>query len=133
MAILIMWTGHLSGRMQAPGNLWQEMWKAAKPVPSWRQKRLFDDTKEAEKILHQFSSLKPAQVAVMLLPAVFHSSTHRLLEELVMAMPNLDLSDVKTFCRNFISKIGQITRHWPLELHQYEASPADEALVFFVQ
>ena len=40
----------LSGRMKLPGNIWSEVWKTAKPVPSRRQKRLFDDTKEAENV-----------------------------------------------------------------------------------
>ena len=40
--------------MQIPGNMWVEVWQTARPVPARRQKRLFDDTKEAEKV----SSLK---------------------------------------------------------------------------
>jgi hypothetical protein len=42
--------GHLSQRMKIPGNVWFEAWQSAKPVPAHRQKRLFDDTKEAEKV-----------------------------------------------------------------------------------
>lgn len=42
--------GHLSHRMQLPGNTWQEVWETARPTPAHRQKRLFDDTKEAEKV-----------------------------------------------------------------------------------
>ena len=42
--------GHLSVRMRIPGNIWTETWHSAKPVPARRQKRLFDDTKEAEKV-----------------------------------------------------------------------------------
>lgn len=110
-------SGRLSGRMQAPGNLWQEMWRAAKPVVAWRQKRLFDDTKEAEKILHHFSALRPAQVAILLLPAVFHASVHRLIEELP---PAVELPEVISVCRKSISRIVQISRHSPLDLNQYE-------------
>jgi hypothetical protein len=43
--------GKLSSRMQAAGNIWQETWESAKPVPARRQKRLFDDTREAEKVI----------------------------------------------------------------------------------
>jgi len=43
----------LSPRMLIKGNTWQELWSAAKPVPAARQKRLFDDTKEAEKVQMQ--------------------------------------------------------------------------------
>ena len=37
--------------MELPGNMWVEMWDMARPVPAKRQKRLFDDTREAEKVL----------------------------------------------------------------------------------
>ena len=36
--------------MQIPGNIWIEAWQTTKPVPVRKQKRLFDDTKEAEKV-----------------------------------------------------------------------------------
>lgn len=42
--------GELSPRMRVKGNLWSEVWSTAKAVPARRQKRLFDDTKEAEKV-----------------------------------------------------------------------------------
>ena len=40
----------LSARMKMPGNIWLDVWRTAKPVPVRRQKRLFDDTKEAENV-----------------------------------------------------------------------------------
>jgi len=43
-------TGELSQRMQIAGNVWVEVWQSARPVPARRQRRLFDDTKEAEKV-----------------------------------------------------------------------------------
>jgi hypothetical protein len=36
--------------MQLPDNLWIEVWQQARPVPVRKQKRLFDDGKEAEKV-----------------------------------------------------------------------------------
>ena len=115
--------------MLSPGNLWNELWRVAKPVVAWRQKRLFDDTKEAEKILHHFSSLPPAQVALLLLPAIFHASAYRLLEELA---DSADLPDVSDTCRQLVSKIGQIARHWPLDLHRYEVgNPKLPGRLFF--
>jgi Rab3 GTPase-activating protein catalytic subunit len=36
--------------MQLPNNLWIEVWQQARPIPVRRQKRLFDDGKEAEKV-----------------------------------------------------------------------------------
>ena len=44
--------GHLSLRMRIPGNMWVEVWQSARSVPVRRQKRLFDETKEAEKVPH---------------------------------------------------------------------------------
>lgn len=43
-------TGELSGRMKIPGNMWVEAWEIARVTPARRQRRLFDDTKEAEKV-----------------------------------------------------------------------------------
>ncbi len=40
----------LSHRMKIPGNIWVEVWNNANPIPVRRQKRLFDDTKEAENV-----------------------------------------------------------------------------------
>ena len=47
----------LSPRMQLPDNLWVEVWEQARPVPVRRQKRLFDDGKEAEKVLLKYRLL----------------------------------------------------------------------------
>ncbi|KAG1650112.1 Rab3 GTPase-activating protein catalytic subunit [Nymphon striatum] len=66
--------GHLSARMMIPGNIWRDVWENSKSVPARKQKRLFDDTKEAEKVLHYLSSMSPAQVALNLFPMLIHSS-----------------------------------------------------------
>lgn len=42
--------GNLSARMKIPGNMWVEAWETAKATPARRQRRLFDDTKEAERV-----------------------------------------------------------------------------------
>lgn len=42
--------GHLSVRMEQPGNFWKETWEDVTPQPVRRQKRLFDDTVEVEKV-----------------------------------------------------------------------------------
>jgi Rab3 GTPase-activating protein catalytic subunit len=44
-------TFELSHRMKIPGNMWVDVWNNAKALPVRKQKRLFDDTKEAEKVL----------------------------------------------------------------------------------
>lgn len=66
--------GALSSRMQIPGNTWQLVWDAAKPVPARRQKRLFDDTMEAEKILHYFEAQTIGQIVRLTLVALVHTS-----------------------------------------------------------
>jgi Rab3 GTPase-activating protein catalytic subunit len=103
--------------MQMPGNLWREMWDSSKPVVAWRQKRLFDDTKEAEKILHSFSAMKPAEVTALLLPTAVHAAIYRLLEELVP-----ELKDVTDNCRKAINRTVHVARHTPLELEPYEVT-----------
>ena len=57
--------------------MWVEVWQSAKPVPARRQRRLFDDTKEAEKVLHWMASLKPGDVALRLMPMLVHASINK--------------------------------------------------------
>lgn len=60
--------------MRQPGNMWVENWDNATPIPAYKQKRLFDDTKEAEKVLHWLSGLKPSELILMILPSLIHSA-----------------------------------------------------------
>ncbi|CAF1416356.1 unnamed protein product [Adineta steineri] len=62
----------LSQRMQLPDNLWMEVWQQARPISVRRQKRLFDDGKEAEKILQKLSSLSPGEILEQLIPVLLH-------------------------------------------------------------
>uniref|UniRef100_A0A182MSU1 Rab3 GTPase-activating protein catalytic subunit n=1 Tax=Anopheles culicifacies TaxID=139723 RepID=A0A182MSU1_9DIPT len=64
--------GHLSARMLIPGNTWQTVWEGARPIPARRQKRLFDDTREAEKVLHFLESRTIGQIAQLTMATVFH-------------------------------------------------------------
>lgn len=64
----------LSSRMKIPGNIWIEVWKSAKPVPVRRQKRLFDDTKEAENVFEWLQSLNIGQIVEQTLPILFYSA-----------------------------------------------------------
>jgi Rab3 GTPase-activating protein catalytic subunit len=73
--------GHLSERMMIPGNTWQTIWKAAKPVPARRQKRLFDDTKESEKVLHFFESQTLGSIGQLTVAPLFHSALIKLTSE----------------------------------------------------
>ena len=60
--------------MQQPNNIWAESWNSATPLPAYKQKKLFDDTKEAEKVLHYLAGLKLCDLAVSLLPVLLHSA-----------------------------------------------------------
>ncbi|XP_065108539.1 rab3 GTPase-activating protein catalytic subunit isoform X1 [Paramisgurnus dabryanus] len=73
--------GDLSARMKIPGNMWEEAWETAKATPARRQKRLFDDTKEAEKVLHYLVVQKPADLMRHLLPCVLHASFLKIKDE----------------------------------------------------
>ena len=91
--------------MNAAGNLWQEIWDDAKPVPARRQKRLFDDTREAEKILQYLSTLRPCDFSQLLMPNFLHSAIIRILEESLDNIP-----DVDQFVQEAISKLSHATR-----------------------
>ncbi|XP_056611147.1 rab3 GTPase-activating protein catalytic subunit isoform X2 [Triplophysa dalaica] len=73
--------GDLSARMKIPGNMWAEAWDTAKATPARRQKRLFDDTKEAEKVLHYLAVQKPSDLMRHLLPCVLHASILKIKDE----------------------------------------------------
>lgn len=66
--------GKLSPRMKADGNIWIETWNLAKPVPARKQKRLFDYTKEAVKVLHFLTNVTLAELIQLVLPVTIHSS-----------------------------------------------------------
>ena len=61
----------LSGRMRCEGNMWSSLWDQARAVPARRQKRLFDDTREAEKVVQWLTGLSPGDAAQLLLPCIF--------------------------------------------------------------
>ncbi|RVE65493.1 hypothetical protein OJAV_G00117040 [Oryzias javanicus] len=73
--------GELSSRMKIAGNMWVEAWETARVTPARRQKRLFDDTKEAEKVLHYFAMQKPGDVASHLFSFVINAALLKLKQE----------------------------------------------------
>ncbi|KAJ3207942.1 Rab3 GTPase-activating protein catalytic subunit [Dinochytrium kinnereticum] len=70
--------GRLSLRMQEPGNLWEEIWKASQRIPAKRQKPLFNIETEAEKALFYFETLPIAELLSMLIPVIFLVAFHDL-------------------------------------------------------
>ena len=57
-----------------PGNTWQKVWQQAKAVPARRQKRLFDDAKEALKVLSFLECLTLGEIGHMTVAPIFHSA-----------------------------------------------------------
>ena len=64
--------------MQQPNNAWVEAWQDATPLAAYKQKRLFDDTKEAEKVLHSLAGLRVCDVALSVMPVVLHAALETL-------------------------------------------------------
>ncbi|CAL8267074.1 unnamed protein product [Lota lota] len=99
--------GELSARMKIPGNMWAEAWDTARSVPARRQKRLFDDTKEAEKVLHYLSVQKPADLTRHLLPCILHAAILKLKEEESVE----DIPSVKKAVQQATSHASKQLRH----------------------
>uniref|UniRef100_A0A5F4VTE3 Rab3 GTPase-activating protein catalytic subunit n=1 Tax=Callithrix jacchus TaxID=9483 RepID=A0A5F4VTE3_CALJA len=100
--------GELSARMKIPSNMWVEAWETAKPIPARRQRRLFDDTREAEKVLHYLAIQKPADLARHLLPCVIHAAVLKVKEEESLE----DISSVKKIIKQIISHSSKVL-HFP--------------------
>lgn len=99
--------GELSARMKIPGNMWVEAWETARATPARRQKRLFDDTKEAEKVLHYLALQKPSELTRHLLPCVLHAALLKIKEEESAE----DLPSVRTSLQQISSSASKILRH----------------------
>ena len=109
--------GKLSARMDNDDNVWTQVWKCAKPVPAKRQKRLFDDTKEAEKCLQYLIGLKAGQVADMLAPVLLHASISRTLKEEVALK---EIKDGENLIRDSVKKLTHASRlTCPSEVKHY--------------
>ncbi|XP_076800537.1 rab3 GTPase-activating protein catalytic subunit-like isoform X1 [Clavelina lepadiformis] len=102
--------GELSQRMKIPQNLWVTTWKSAKPVPAHRQKRIFDDTKEAEKVLHFLTNLKPAEAAQMLIPVCTHEAL--LVLRLASDAMKESLPSLPLICNQIEARAAQIFKQW---------------------
>lgn len=70
--------GRLSGRMTVPGNIWMEAWDSTRPTPARKQKRLFDETKEAERVLHFLRNLTPLEIVNQLMPVLIQAAVLQL-------------------------------------------------------
>lgn len=110
--------GHLSSRMLISDNTWVKMWQSSKPVPANRQKRLFDDTREAEKVLHFLDSRNPSIISNLLLPVLMQTALYRLSqesEEISQVLPEISIS-----FRHIVKTIERLSRDINLPLRKYE-------------
>ncbi|XP_051884475.1 rab3 GTPase-activating protein catalytic subunit isoform X2 [Pristis pectinata] len=99
--------GELSARMKIPGNMWVEVWETAKPIPARRQRRLFDDTREAEKVLHYLVGLKPADLTRHLLPCILHAALLKVKEEESIE----DIPSVRKLIQQIITHASKLLRY----------------------
>ncbi|XP_071390489.1 rab3 GTPase-activating protein catalytic subunit isoform X2 [Centroberyx affinis] len=99
--------GELSARMKIPGNMWVEAWETARATPARRQRRLFDDTKEAEKVLHYLAVQKPADLTRHLLPCILHAAILKLKEEESVE----DIPSVKKAIQQATSHASKVLHH----------------------
>lgn len=102
----------LSARMQSEGNTWIEAWNSAKSVPVTRQKKLFDHTKEGEKVLHYLSSLSLSSLVQHCIPIIMHSAVAQLSREYHLShLHSLVPFDEKCFTSssfNAVRKLEQV-------------------------
>ncbi|KAK6194420.1 hypothetical protein SNE40_000056 [Patella caerulea] len=108
-------TGTLSPRMKIPGNMWVEVWQSAKPIPARRQRRLFDDTKEAEKVLHFLASMKPGQVVLHMMPMLIHAAIVKVIEN-----EDQDTENLKVLLDQIMNKAAKVTRSPLMDARKYE-------------
>ena len=66
--------GRLSTRIRGSDSTWLQAWRDTESVPSHRQKRLFDDTKEAEKVFQFMSTLSPSELACLIFPNLLQAA-----------------------------------------------------------
>lgn len=110
--------GHLSSRMLLSDNTWVEMWQNAKPVAANRQKRLFDDTREAEKVLHFLDSRTMSQICEMLLSVLSQVALCRLAEE--CSQVTAELPEVTETLKHIHKTVERLTREGKVSTRRYE-------------
>nr|XP_014095942.1 rab3 GTPase-activating protein catalytic subunit isoform X5 [Bactrocera oleae] len=86
--------GQLSVRMRIPGNTWQTVWKQAQPVPATKQKRLFDETTEALKVLSYLETRNIAEIYDLVIITVLHAAIIKF-KDILQTEKILDLFEYK--------------------------------------
>lgn len=101
--------------MKIPNNPWATTWNSAQPVPAHRQRRLFDDTREAEKAIHYLMSKDIGEIAQLILPVLTHAALYTLSQQKQDALPNLP--DVT---QNILNKLQYATKPINQKMKLYE-------------
>ncbi|XP_030555052.1 rab3 GTPase-activating protein catalytic subunit isoform X2 [Drosophila novamexicana] len=70
----------LSVRMTTEGNTWQKVWQQAQPTPVARQRRLFDDTNEALKVLHYLETRNMSEIYGLTIIPTLHTAILKLID-----------------------------------------------------
>lgn len=114
--------------MLLPGNMWKEVWDNSIPVPACRQKCLFDDVKESEKVLHFFESHKNlSDVFSLLLPTLLHAGLYVVVNDDKVKMMRRYSPALNERINLLIQKAVSATRN-NLDLSQYKVF----LLLFFI-
>lgn len=88
------------------------------PVPSRRQRRLFDDTREAEKVLHWLEARQPRDVARLLVATMAHAAVATLSHHAApVEVPGLDVA-----VRHIAARAEMLSRAPALDFRRYEVS-----------
>lgn len=107
--------------MLIPGNMWKEVWDTSIPVPASRQKCLFDDNKESEKVLHFFESHKNlADVFYLLLPTLLHAALYTIINDENVKFLRRYSSYLDDKISVLIQKVVSATRNITFDLSLYK-------------
>ncbi|KAJ8514086.1 hypothetical protein OPV22_004520 [Ensete ventricosum] len=91
--------GQLSRRMQEEGNLWHELWEAAKALPAVKQTPLFDEDLAVEGILTSLDDIQPSELFEQLFVSVICAGL--LIAKVVLPVDS-NLTKLYTECKDFI-------------------------------
>lgn len=114
--------------MEIPGNTWLEVWETALPVPAKWQKRLFNDTIEAEKILDYLERKTPNEFIELLLPVLTVCVIQKLLEE----SADEELPGVDETLSKLIKKAERLGRMPKIVAESYKVRLGQFNHLFFV-
>ncbi|KAG2645633.1 hypothetical protein PVAP13_2KG435800 [Panicum virgatum] len=97
--------GRLSDRMQTKeGNLWKELWEAAKPIPAVEQTPIYDEDLAVESIFDGLEVIEPSKLFEQLLAVIL--SVCFVEAESVLAADS-SLSKLFYDCKDYIANIYQ--------------------------